>query len=118
MGNARTNGGEAIWCNGYYSAVHERLLLFLESGIRRLPPGTEGVVVRAQAHFGGIGDAGAVARLEAISLSLVRIQRAIWAGDEGDFERQAQRLDEAARAWFAHAPMFPPCEALDAEQAA
>lgn len=118
MANGKTSGCEQTWCNGYYSAVHERLLLFLESGIRRLPPGTEGVVVRAQAHFGGIGDSAAVARLEAISLALVRIHRAIWTGDDEDFVRQSQRLDEAARAWFAAAPMFPPCEARGAELAA
>ncbi|MDQ8757813.1 hypothetical protein RCO27_16425 [Sphingosinicella sp. LHD-64] len=98
---------EQAWQGSRYGAVHGALQRLLDSDARLLPPGTEGVIGRAQYHFARIGNQAAAARLESISIALFRLRWAHWTRREADLRDVGQELGALAEQWFLAAPMLP-----------
>lgn len=98
---------ELAWRGSHHGAVHAVLTACLDAGIRRLPPGAEGVIGRAQSHFQRIGDQAALARLEAISITVFKLQQARLPGAAFDHDGLSGELAERTQDWLMAAPMFP-----------
>ena len=99
---------EQTWQNSHYCAVHGALQRLCDSTGSALPPGTEGVIGRAQFHFANVGDAGAEKRLEAISTTLFRLRWAKWAGRDAELRESERKLHTLAEQWLLEAPMILP----------
>lgn len=99
---------DQAWQRSHYGAVHGALAGLRESGLRTPPPGTEGVIGRAQYHFARTGDKRAAARLEVISTTLFRLRWAQWMRREADLRESVQTLETLAEQWLLEAPMILP----------
>lgn len=97
---------EQAWQDSHYCAVHGALQRLCESTGSALPPGTEGVIGRAQFHFSSAGDVGAAGRLEAISTTLFRLRWAKWTGREAELRESERKLHTLAEQWLLEAPMI------------
>ncbi len=104
---ASIHSHERAWQSSPYGAVHGVLTRLRESEGHALPPGTEGVIGRAQFHLAKAGDEGAAARLDAISTTLFRLRWAHWTRREADLCDSAQALEALAEQWLLEAPMIP-----------
>jgi hypothetical protein len=100
------------WRSSHYGAVHAVLAESVGSPLRHLAPGTEGALGRARAWFQAGGQAGHVARLDAISVTICKLQLAQRAQDHAAYHACESVLGEMAAAWLADAPMFPNMAAI------
>lgn len=98
---------DLAWRSSHYLAVYGVLMAYADSGLKQLPPGTDGVLVRAQNHFRRAGDRIAIARLDAISVTLFRLQQALLARADAEYDAARRELELAAREWLLAAPMIP-----------
>jgi hypothetical protein len=98
---------DLAWRSSHYLAVYGVLTAYADSGLKQLPPGTDGVLVRAQNHFRRAGERAAIARLDAISVTLFRLRQTLLARAEADYDAARRELELAARDWLLGAPMFP-----------
>lgn len=98
---------DLAWRSSHYLAVYGVLMAYADSGLKQLPPGTDGVLVRAQNHFRRAGDRAAIARLDAISVTLFRLQQALLARADAEYDAARRELELAAREWLLAAPMIP-----------
>lgn len=98
---------DLAWRSSHYLAVYGVLVAFEDSGIRQLPPGTEGVLGRAEAYFARSGDRAAAGRIAAMSILVFRLRQALLSRAEADYARVRIELAERARDWLLAAPMFP-----------
>lgn len=108
---------DQAWRASHYAAVHDALTRFLDSDVRHLPAGADGVIGRAQLHFAREGDRAGLGRLEAISIAVFRLRQSLLARAETDFRAAERELAGLARDWLLEAPMFP-AEAMPARRAA
>lgn len=98
---------DMAWRSSHYLAVYGVLAAFMDSGIRQLPPGTEGILGRAEAHFFRAGDRDAAARIAAISILVFRLRQALLARAEAEYAEVRMTLTERTRDWLLAAPLFP-----------
>jgi hypothetical protein len=101
----------AAICAGHHAALYR--LLTAGAVARLLPPGTEGAIGRAQAHYDGHPEAEAL--LCEINLAVFRLRQSLLAGDEADCRAQREALSSLADSWLYHAPLFHVAELLPAE---
>jgi hypothetical protein len=97
---------------GHHAAVY-RLVAAGAAADRLLPPGTEGAIGRAQAHYGGNAEAEAL--LCEMNLAVFRLRQFLLAGAEADCRAQRETLSRLAGLWLYHAPLFHVAELLPAE---
>lgn len=98
---------DTAWRSSHYLAVYGVMMAYVDSGLKQLPPGTDGVLIRAQNHLRRAGDRAAIGRLDAISVTLFRIRQALLARDAADYDAARRALELAAREWLLGAPLFP-----------
>ena len=98
---------DLAWCSSHYDAVYGVLTAYLDSGLRHLPPGAEGVLGRAQMHFYRTGEVAAAARIDTISVVLFRLRQALWTRSESERHSSVRQIEQFARDWLLAAPMFP-----------
>lgn len=104
---------EMAWRGSHHGAVHAVLTACLDDGLRRPPPGAEGVIGRAQSYFQRVRDAAALARLVPISILIFKLQQARLSGAAFDLAALNRELDERARDWLLAAPMLPAATPLE-----
>jgi hypothetical protein len=96
---------------GHHAALYR--LLTAGAVDRLLPPGTEGAIGRAQAHYGGNPEAEAL--LREMNLAVFRLRQSLLAGAEADCRTQREALSRLASLWLYHAPLLHVAELLPAE---
>jgi hypothetical protein len=80
-----------------------------------IAPGVDGEIGRAQCHFARLGDDDALALLAEINIALFRLRHALRVGDIAQASAQRAALDDLARAWRRHMPLFQVAEIFPAE---
>jgi hypothetical protein len=89
-----------------YRKVYQALDAALASGERAVAPGTEAAVQAAIAELRAAGDArDALAKLQEISVDLVRLNGALREGDEEECMTQRARLAAVKDEWLKSAPL-------------
>jgi hypothetical protein len=96
---------------GHHAALYH--LLTAGAADRLLPPGTEGAIGRAQAHYDGHPEAEAL--LCEMNLAVLRLRQSLRAGAEAECEAQREALSRLAGLWLYHAPLFHVAELLPPE---
>jgi len=102
---------EAVTLAGHHAALYH--LLNAGAAQRLLPPGTEGAIGRAEAHYDGHPEA--VALLHEMNLTIFRLRGSLRAGAEEECRTQRKALARLADAWLYHAPLFHIAELLPSE---
>lgn len=98
---------DLAWRSSHYHAVYGVLADFLDSDMRHLTPGIDGVLGRAQSHFDRLGDRATAIRLAGISLLVFRLRQALMARADADYAALRTELAARARDWLLSAPLFP-----------
>lgn len=100
-------GCDAAWRASLHCAVHARLAASLDLWSANVAPGTAAIVGRAIDRFRGAGARETVARLEALSIAISRLQQAARAPGQADCPAARHALRRLTRDWLESAPMFP-----------
>ena len=96
---------------GHHAALYH--LLNAGAADRLLPPGTEGAIGRAEAHYDGHPEA--VALLHEMNITIFRLRAALLAGAKEECRAQREALARLADAWLYHAPLFHIADLLPPE---
>jgi hypothetical protein len=97
---------------GHHAALY-RLLMAGAAADRLLPPGTEGAIGRAQAHYDT--DPEAAALLCEMNLAAFRLRQSLLIGAEEDIRAQREALSRLAGLWLYHAPLSHVAALMPAE---
>jgi hypothetical protein len=101
--------------SSHHIEVHRILTAHAAADRLLIAPGVDGEIGRAQCHFARLGDDHALGLLAEINIALFRLRHAMRGGDMTEAAAQRATLDDLARAWRRHMPLFQVAEIFPAE---